>query len=406
MKFDSVSLQDRPTPTVGTARWSPRIALFSGNYNYVRDGANQALNRLVAHLEQEIGAHVRIYSPTTRTPAFEPAGTLVSVPSIGFPGRRDYRLATGFQRRIRADLAAFAPDLVHLSAPDILGTKALGWAKTRGLTVVTSLHTRFETYFSYYGLGFVRHWAERHLASFYSRSDFVLVPTQSILEEMLPGRTDDRIRLWSRGVDRELFDPVRRDYGWRRTMGIADDEVALLFFGRLVLEKGVDSFIAISRALGENGLRTRPLIVGDGPARQRLASALPNAVFTGYLSGIPLARAIASADIMINPSVTEAFGNVVLEGLASGIAVISADAPSARAMVAHGENGLLCPPRCPAAYISAASRLIRSPEERHALSAAARETSASYSWDTALDAVIAVYREALGERAADRSLAA
>src|SRR4029453_3460777 len=111
-----------PSPTcaqaLGDAR-GLRVALFSGNYNYTRDGANQALNRLTGFL-LERGASVRVYSPTPATPAFEPVGELVSVPSIAIPGRGEYRLGLGLPRRLREDVRAFAPTVVHLSAPDLL----------------------------------------------------------------------------------------------------------------------------------------------------------------------------------------------------------------------------------------------------------------------------------------------
>ena len=108
-----------------------RVALFSGNYNYVRDGANQALNRLVAYLLRE-GAAVRVYSPTSERADFEPAGDLVSLPSIAIPGRSEYRMAMGLFGRIRRDLAQFAPNLLHTSSPDVSGHRAVSWARARG----------------------------------------------------------------------------------------------------------------------------------------------------------------------------------------------------------------------------------------------------------------------------------
>ena len=128
-----------------------RIALFSGNYNYVRDGANQSLNRLVGYLLRQ-GAEVRVYSPTVAKPAFEPAGDLVSLPSLPIPSRAEYRVATGLSRRVRRDLEAFAPNVVHISAPDPAGHRAVSWARERGLPVLASVHTRFETYPRYYNL--------------------------------------------------------------------------------------------------------------------------------------------------------------------------------------------------------------------------------------------------------------
>ena len=374
-----------------------RVALFSGNYNYVRDGANQALNKLVAYLEAEHGADMRVYSPTTDTPAFEPAGTLVSVPSVAIPGRSEFRLALGLPRRVRADLERFAPDLVHVSAPDFLGVAAQKWAHARSIPVIASLHTRFETYFAYYGLGGVRRWAERHLARFYGRSDYVLVPNAAIQQEMIAQRDDGHIRIWGRGVDRTRFDPARRDMRWRRANHIADDEIAILFFGRLVLEKGIDEFVAVVRGLRDAGLRVRPLVVGEGPARDRLIVALPDAILTGHLAGDELGRAIASADVMVNPSTTEAFGNVVLEAMAAGRPVVSADAPSARALIEPGATGLLCPPGNIDAYVAAVRRLVEAPQERRRLSRAARAASAAFTWSVALSAVVSVYAEAVGQ---------
>jgi phosphatidylinositol alpha 1,6-mannosyltransferase len=371
-----------------------RIALFSGNYNYVREGANQALDRLVRYLEDDGGNVVRIYSPVTATPAFEPAGTLVPVPSVALPVRSEFRLGLGLSRRLRDDIARFAPDLFHLSTPDLLGVRAQSFARRLGLPNVTSLHTRFETYPEHYRLGWIRPAVEAHLRRFYRRSDCVLVPTPALIAEISEMRGDDRVRLWSRGVDRSLFDPARRDPRWRRQWGWSDDDVVILFFGRLVLEKGVDSYIAtVARLLGR-GYRVRPLIVGAGPAAHRF-DRLPGAVMTGHLEGIELATAVASADLLLSPSVTETFGNVLLEAMASGLAVASADAPNARSLITHGVTGMLCDPSDPDSYFSVSATLIASPEQRCRLGTAAREASAAYRWDLASRSVETAYREVL-----------
>jgi len=150
--------------------YAPRVALFSGNYNYLRDGANRALNRLVDYLGRQ-GVAVRVYSPTGEKPAFEHAGDLVSVPSFSIPRRKEYRFATGLPAHVRDDIAAFRPNLFHLSAPDLLGYKALQLARSWGLPAVASVHTRFETYLSYYGLGFLEKHATRYLRHFYNQCD-------------------------------------------------------------------------------------------------------------------------------------------------------------------------------------------------------------------------------------------
>ena len=113
----------------------------------------------------------------THTPAFEPTGTLVPVPSIALPKRREFRLSLGLNRELRADIRAFRPDIVHVATPDILGTRAQTFAKSLGVPVVASLHTRFETYLDHYGLGWSKTLFQARLRRFYGRSDMVLVPT-------------------------------------------------------------------------------------------------------------------------------------------------------------------------------------------------------------------------------------
>ena len=364
-----------------------RVALFSGNYNYLKEGANQALNRLAGYLVRN-GHQVRAYSPVTDTPAFEPQGELVPVPSIPLPLRREFRLALGLPQEVRDDVRRFAPDVVHVSAPDILGTRAQTFAKELGVPVVASLHTRFETYFSYYGLGFLRPFAEAHLRRFYRRSDHVLAPTPGIVEEMKRLRGDRHVTLWSRGVDRELFDPNKRDARWRRVQGFAEDDIVLLFFGRLVLEKGVEEFVSTVNELRARGIRVRPLVVGAGPARDRF-EALGDVVITGHLEGSDLARAVASADILLHPSRTEAFGNVVAEAMASGLAIVCAEAESARSLAGNSRAIVICERM---RFADEVAELCRNPGRRQALGILARQESAKLDWDEASASVLAAYR--------------
>ena len=400
MSLDDLQLS-RPTAVVRApprADPSPaplRVALFTGNYNYTRDGATQALHKLVQHLDALSGAAVRIYAPTSRRPAFDADRPVASAPSVRIPGRSEYRLALGLPRPLREDLRRFRPDVVHLATPDLLNSQALKLARELAVPVVSSLHTRFETYFGYYGLGWLKPWAERRLRAFYQDCDYVLAPTAGMAAQLAADGLDGRVRVWSRGVDRALFDPGRRDMAWRRAQGFADDDLVVAFFGRVVLEKGLALFAeAMDRAAAVQP-RLRALVIGDGPARPWMARRLPNAVFTGFLSGSALGRAVASADVLLNPSTTEAFGNVTLEAMAAGLAVVCADAPSHRALVTAGRTGLLCPATDAEAYAAAILNLAAKPEKRLRMGWDGRDASAAYAWDAALDSVVAVYREAI-----------
>jgi glycosyltransferase involved in cell wall biosynthesis len=370
------------------------VALFTGNFNYTHDGATQALGRLVSHLREAEGARVRIYSPTA--PDAPPVEDLWTIPSIALPGRSEYRLGLGLSAAARSDLTQFSPDVIHLSTPDLVGFQAQRLARQLGRPVIASVHTRFETYASYYGLGFLQPFMEERLRGYYGRCDYVLAPNQAMAETMSGDGLAGKVRVWGRGVDRALFDPIRRSQAFRRGHSLADDEFTVLFFGRVVVEKGLAMFADVFDRLKALRPRARALVVGDGPARSWMMQRLPDAAYTGFLRGAELATAIASADALLNPSVTEAFGNVNLEAMASGLAVVSANMHHSRGMIRHGKTGLLHSPEDGDGCLQSLLRLHDDPAYRARVGRAAREASAGYSWTAALSSVVDVYREAIG----------
>lgn len=387
-----------PVPGLCDATMQPtdlRVALFSGNYNYVRDGANQALNRLAAYLLDQ-GVTLRVYSPTTDAPAFPPTGDLVSVPSWPLPGGRgEYRLAKGLPADVRADLAAFAPNIVHIAAPDILGHRAVTWARQHNVAAVASVHTRFETYLRYYGLGFLEPVLVAIQKRLYNRVDAVLSPSQMITDMLHQWGITKPIGRWSRGINHDQFNPTRRSMEWRRALGIGDEEVVVGFLSRLVLEKGLDILAGTVAELERRGVAHRLLIVGDGPARAWLAERAPHAIFAGFLTGEELGRAVASMDLFLFPSVTETFGNVVLEAMASGLPVVAAQATGAGSLIENGTTGFLMPPRDAKAYADTVTRLITDADLRHGVGAAAQEAAQEFHWDRVNQKVVDVYYDVL-----------
>lgn len=375
-----------------------RIVMFSGNYNYVRDGANQALNRLVAFLESK-GAEVRIYSPTSATPAFEPAGTLVSVPSVSIPGRAEYRIARGLPGSLRRDIAAFKPHIFHLSAPDPLGHSAKKLAKSLGIPVAASIHTRFETYFEYYGFGWARPAGEAILKRFYADLDEVFVTTQGFGDMLIAQGLIAHATTWSRGVDKDHFSPARRSSEWRRSLGLADSDVVIGFVGRLVLEKGLDMVAAAVSELKRRGVAHKLLVVGEGPARTKFEAQVPDAVFTGFLDGTMLATAFASADMLINPSITETFGNINIEAMASGIPVIAAQASGSQCIIADGVTGRLLPHSDVMCFADALQHYLTDHAARAAAGAAGFEAAKAYDWDAINSVVLSRYLEIVAAHA-------
>jgi phosphatidylinositol alpha 1,6-mannosyltransferase len=368
-----------------------RIALFSGNYNYVRDGANQALNRLVEYLLRN-GAAVRVYSPTNPIPAFEPAGDLISVRSTSFPfGRNEYPLALGLPSETRRDLEAFAPNIVHVSAPDILGHRAVSWARGRSLPILASMHTRFETYLHYYKLGFAEPLLRTMLRRFYRRCTAVVTPSESMAAIMRAQRMSDDINIWARGVDSSIFHPDRRSLDWRQSLGISNNVPVIGFLGRHVLEKGLEVFCDTADILVERKIPHRILVVGEGPAGDWFAQRLPDAVFVGFQSGEDLGRAVASMDIFFNPSVTEAFGNVTLEAMASGVAVVAARATGNENLVRDGTTGRLISPGKSDAFADALTAYCLNANLRTLHGKAGYDASKSYNWDKINQVVLDTY---------------
>ncbi|WP_340264993.1 glycosyltransferase family 4 protein [Sphingobium mellinum] len=375
-----------------------RVALFSGNYNYVRDGANQALNRFVGYLLRQ-GAAVRVYSATTATPAFEPTGDLVSAPSFSVPGRAEYRVPYRMSGHVRRDIKAFRPNLVHVSSPDPLGHRAVSWARNHQLPAVASVHTRFETYPRYYGLAFLEPVIESLLRRFYRRCDAIVAPSESMAQLLREQRMSYDVGIWTRGIDREIFHPGRRDPDWRRSVGIADDEPVIGFIGRLVMEKGLDVFSDTIDQLALRHVRHKVLIVGEGPAREWFQNRLPDAIFTGFQKGADLGRAVASMDMLFNPSVTETFGNVTLEAMACGLPTVAARATGSESLVRDGATGRLIRPGAIGAFADALAHYCADAQVRADAGAAAMADAERYGWDQVNQALVDTYLRVVRQRA-------
>jgi len=374
-----------------------RVALFSGNYNYVRDGANQALNRLVDYLLRQ-GVKVRIYSPTVAEPAFAATGEIVDIPAVPIPGRTEYRMPLMLPARVRRDLAEFNPNVVHVSSPDFVGHRAVSWARRHKIAAVASVHTRFDTYLAYYHLQALEPLARGIMRRFYHRCEVVLAPAESTAAILRAQRMNRDISIWARGIDRHQFNPERRDMEWRRGLGIGDDEMVIAFLGRVVMEKGLDVFADAIHAFQSLGLKHRVLVIGEGPARPWFAEQLPQAIFLGEQTGDHLGRALASADVFFNPSITEAFGNVTLEAMACALPVLAAESTGATNLVRSGVTGLLVDGTEPEEFADALARYARDPGLRHRHGAAGLKFAKTMDWDNINAAAIRAYKHAIVKR--------
>jgi glycosyltransferase involved in cell wall biosynthesis len=236
------------------------------------------------------------------------------------------------------------------------------------------------------------------LRRFYHRCEVVLAPAPSTAAILREQRMNRDIKMWTRGIDRKQFNPERRDMEWRRAQGIADDEMVIAFLGRIVMEKGLDVFADAIHAFAPLGLKHRVLAIGDGPARPWFEQQLPDAIFTGQQTGADLARALASADVFLNPSVTEAFGNVTLEAMACALPVIAAESTGATNLVRPDVTGTLVHGSQPDEFAAALAAYARDPELRRRQGEAGLAVAKTMDWDTINSAVIRAYKHAIVKR--------
>jgi phosphatidylinositol alpha 1,6-mannosyltransferase len=374
-----------------------RIALTSGNYNYVRDGANRALNNLVGWLLDK-GAAVRVYAPVVEHPAFPPTGDLVGVRSLAVPFRPEYRIPMGLDTA-RADMDAFRPNIIHVSSPEILGHSAVRYAKAHDLPVIASVHTRFETYLRYYGVGFLEPAATALQRRFYRKCDAIVAPSESFADVLRTERMNFDIGIWGRGIDRDVFNPSRRSLEWRRSLGINDKDFVILFFGRLVLEKGIDVFCATIAELKRRGVAHKVLVLGEGPARETFAAQVPDAIFAGHQNGTDLGRAVASADLLLQPSVTETFGNVTSEAMACALPVVGANATGTRSLVIDGVTGRLIEPRDFGRFADAIELYALDTAAARAAGDAGEKAAGAYTWDAVNGALAETYLRIIANHA-------
>lgn len=373
-----------------------RVALFTGNYNHIRDGVSLTLNRLVSFLESQ-GIPVLVFGPTVKNPALKHCGEFVPTPSIPMlvKGRSEYRITTTFPDYARERLEKFKPTIIHLATPDSLGLSAMKWAQANKVQVVSSYHTHFTSYFKYYKLDMIEFLAWRYLNWFYKQSAHVYVPSQSMIEELLREGIEADMKIWARGVDTELFNPNKRDMDWRRSVGFNDDEIVVTFVSRLVWEKELGTFVESVKRVQQKNKKVRALIVGDGPVRSEVEEMLPQAHFAGFVKGEDLARAYASSDVFNFPSHTETFGNVTLEAMASGLPCLVADAIGSKSLVEDGKNGFWAEQESLKDFTLKLEQMVSDPVLLKEMGEHSRKRALSFEWSAINSNLVNNYKKAL-----------
>ncbi len=373
-----------------------RITLVTETFPPEVNGAAGTLHRLVAGLSAR-GHRLVVVRPRCRAGRAEapsPDGweewPVAGMPLPGYAALRAGLPAGGtLGRRWRAR----RPDVVHVATEGPLGLSAVVAARRLGIPVSSSFHTNFHTFLAHYRAAPLRRAALRYLRVVHNLTDRTLVPSATARDEL--GRAGFRnLGILGRGVDTDLFAPARRDSGLRRAWGAGPETPVVIHVGRLAWEKNLELLIGAFEAMRRvRRPAPRLVLVGDGPARRRLEREHPDYHFAGMRSGGDLARHYASGDLFLFPSLTETFGNVALEAMASGLVVLAFDYAAAGQHIRFGENGWLAPCRDARAFTATAAALMARLPEWPRVRRAARRTALALSWPAVVDEFERALRE-------------
>lgn len=310
------------------------------------------------------------------------AGELL-LPGMPLPGYPGLRWGLPAARRLRHQWLRQRPDIVHVVTEGPLGWSAVGQARRMGIPVTSGFHTNFDRYAVHYGLGWLRPAVAAYLRTLHRRTLATLVPTEALAAE-LAGEGVPGIHHVGRGIDGQFFNPAHRSASLRSTWGVGDDQLACLYVGRLAPEKNLGVACRAFDAIQARHPDARMIWVGDGPQARQLAQERPADCFAGTRRGHELAAHYASADLFLFPSLSETYGNVVLEAMASGLPVLAYRSAAAAELIKSGENGLTVAPGDETAYLQAARDLAAALEGdasyRQALGMAARSSLHQRDW--------------------------
>ncbi|MDJ0741668.1 MAG: glycosyltransferase family 1 protein [Gammaproteobacteria bacterium] len=357
------------------------ILVVTETYPPEINGVARTLGQIV-HGLADLGHRVTVVRPghRQRTADASRAGVeeydVRGLPLPGYPG---LQFGTPARRLFDRLLAASDIDAAYIATEGPLGYSALRACRRHGVPALSGMHTNFHQYSRHYGAGLIAPLLLGYLRRFHNRVAGTLVPTSAMAGEMRDAGFE-RLHVWPRGVHADVFHPGRRSRALRQTWGLGDDDIGVIYVGRIAAEKNIETAFDAFAAIARDHPSARFVLVGDGPLTGSLRRVHADAIFVGAKTGSALAEHYASGDMFLFPSKTETFGNVTLEAMASGLAVVSYDLAAAHELIRPGHNGLLAAAETRAAFVAAARRCADRPVLRAQLKRHARESALQQAW--------------------------
>jgi glycosyltransferase involved in cell wall biosynthesis len=379
-----------------------RIGIVSETYPPEINGVALTVHSLAAGLAAR-GHSIDLIRPRqTQTHTDEPGIDVLSVRGGALPRYPGLRFGLPAHRTLRQHWTTQRPDAIYVATEGPLGWSAMRTARQMGIPLSSGFHTRFDSYADHYGVGFLTPVVRGYLRRFHQRAGATLVPTEALADE-LQAMGVDNARLLRRAVDTQLFHPRFRDNVLRASWGVSTSTPVVLYVGRIAAEKNLALAVQAFRAIQQQVPDARYVWVGDGPARATLQAANPDFIFTGVQRGEALARHYASADFFPFSSLSETFGNVILEALAAGLPVVAYAEGAAREHLIDGVNGYCIASGDAAAFIHAATLLGSQPALIRQMGHAAHEGMAGLSPDAVIRDFEKLLRDLAEEHATEES---
>lgn len=386
-----MDVTDFTCQTLPSMRPQLRIAVVTETYPPEVNGVAMTLGRIVDGLQVR-NHQIQLIRPRQHagdTPLPTPTLTQHLQRGIPLPRYEGLKMGLPAKAALTKLWTKNRPDVVQIATEGPLGWSALAAANKLRLPVASDFHTNFHSYSNHYGFGLLRRAIVAYLRKFHNKAAVTLVPTDGIRRE-LEASGYENIEVIGRGVDTRLFHPGRRDAALRARWGVDDDTPVALYVGRLAAEKNLALVFDAYDAMRSVAPDTRLVLVGDGPERAGWQTQRPDAIFCGTQIGEALAAHYASGDVFLFPSLTETWGNVTIEAMASGLAVVAYDCAAAEEVIRHGETGLKVPPEDATAFKQMAASIAPDRIGQRRLGTAASVRAAQLSWDAIVDGFEAV----------------
>ncbi|MGB0129886.1 MAG: glycosyltransferase family 1 protein [Rhodocyclaceae bacterium] len=373
-----------------------RVAVVTETYPPEINGVAMTIGRMVDGL-QERGHHVQLVRPQQRgadRPVASASCEQVLRPGVPLPRYAGLRMGLPAARTLFKLWMQRRPDVVHVVTEGPLGWSAVAAARKLRLALTSDFHTNFHSYSTHYGMGWLKKPISGYLRKFHNRTNLTLVPTASLQRE-LTYQGYHNVQVVARGVDTGLFNPGRRSPVLRAAWGLAPDQLAVIYVGRIAPEKNMPLVLKAFEAIRQARPDARLVLVGDGPSRPGLQSSLSDTIFAGMHTGAALAEHYASGDLFLFPSLTETFGNVTLEAMASGLPVVAFDYAAAGDLIRDADDGVKVPLREETRFIEAAAGLAEDDGRRQVLGARARAIALNHDWRHVNDAFVVALRQSI-----------